>query len=177
MRMFYRLRQLWEIMFARPTASGLVLAQNILPPPLMELFSRLQPSEQAHCLRITSQLIEGGENNPDLLVAALLHDVGKSRFPLRVSERIIIVLGKAIFPKQACRWGQGQPAGWQRPFVIAEQHPAWGAEMAAQAGASAITVRLIRDHQEHPSMLAVPSEENQIEVLLLHRLQGLDNES
>jgi hypothetical protein len=176
MRMFYRLRQLWETMFARPTAPDLTLAQDVLAPPLMALFLRLQPSEQAHSLRILRLLLEQGENHLDLLVAALLHDVGKSRYPLHVWERILIVVGKALLPKQARRWGQGQPRGWQRAFVIAEQHPAWGAEMAGGAGASPLTVSLIRNHQEIPPPVHF-SEGPQIENLLLHRLQSLDDES
>jgi len=177
MRMFYRLRQLWETLHARPTIPDLALAQRVLAPPLMELFLHLQPGEQAHSLRILRQLLEQGENHPDLLAAALLHDVGKSRYPLHVWERVVIVVGKAVFPKQACRWGQGQPRGWQRAFVIAEQHPAWGAEMAGGAGASPLTVRLIRNHQETPPPLVDLAEAPQIENLLLHRLQRLDDES
>jgi putative nucleotidyltransferase with HDIG domain len=177
MRMFYRLRQLWESLHARPTAPDLALAQGVLAPPLMALFLRLQPSEQAHSLRILCLLLEQGENHPDLLAAALLHDVGKSRYPLYVWERVVIVLGKAVLPKQARRWGQAQPRGWQRPFVIAEQHPVWGAEMAGQAGASPLTVSLIRNHQEAPPPLVYRAEPPQIENLLLHRLQGLDDES
>jgi hypothetical protein len=177
MRMFYRLRQLWESLYARPTAPDLALALDVLAPPLMALFLRLQPSEQAHSLRILCQLLEQGENHPDLLVAALLHDVGKSRYPLHVWERILIVVGKALLPKQARRWGQGQPRGWQRAFVIAEQHPAWGAEMAGEAGASSLTVSLIRYHQENSPPLEHLAGTPPIENLLLYRLQYLDDES
>jgi len=177
MRMFYRLRQLWEVLHARPTASDLALAQGVLAPPLMALFLRLQPSEQTHSLRILCQLFKQGENHPDLLAAALLHDVGKSRYPLHGWERVMIVLGKAVLPKQTRRWGQGQPRGWPRAFVIAEQHPVWGAEMARGAGASPLTVSLIRHHQEVPPPVVCLAEPLQIENLLLHRLQGLDDES
>jgi hypothetical protein len=177
MRLLYRLSQFWEALVAKPTASGLALAQSILYGPLLELFLRLQPSEQAHSLRIACLLIGQNEDNPDLLVAALLHDVGKCRFPLRVWERVLIVLGKALFPEQARKWGKGHPYGWRRPFVVAEQHPDWGAEMAAQAGASALTVSLVRNHQEHLSVHSVSSEPDKTEALLLQRLQRLDNKS
>jgi len=177
MRMIYRLRQLWETLHARPTAPDLALAQGVLAPALIALFLRLQPSEQAHSLRILGRLLEQGENHPDLLAAALLHDVGKSRYPLQVWDRIVIVVGKAVLPKQARFWGQGQPRGWRRAFVIAEQHPVWGAEMAGGAGASPLTVSLIRNHQEITTPPGHLAETPQIENLLLHRLQRLDDES
>jgi hypothetical protein len=34
---------------------------------------------------------------------------------------------------------------------VAEKHPHWGAEMAAQAGASLLTVDLIKYHQVDPN--------------------------
>jgi len=138
----------------------------------MSLFNRMHDSEQAHSLRVYNQLLAQGEKDTDLLVAALLHDVGKSRHPLRLYERVVVVLAKALFPEQVKQWGQGDPGGWQRPFVIAEQHPAWGAEMAAQAGASPKAVALIYRHQEKLSGKADTHEDQ-----LLLRLQLLDEES
>jgi hypothetical protein len=37
-------------------------------------------------------------------------------------------------------------------------------------------VSLIRNHQEHPSIITLPSEPHQMEASLLQRLQRLDNE-
>ena len=79
------------------------------------------------------RLVDQDEHNPDLLAAALLHDVGKSRFPLRLWERVLIVSLKAFFPDRATRWGVGAAKGWRRALVVAAQHPTWGAEMARQA--------------------------------------------
>ena len=39
---------------------------------------------------------EQGEENPDLLTAALLHDSGKTRTPLRIWERVVVVIVNAI---------------------------------------------------------------------------------
>jgi len=118
-----------------------------------------------------------GEEQPDLLAAALLHDVGKSDHPLHIWERVVIVLGKAFFPGQVRRWGQGEPTGWRRPFVVAEQHPAWGADMAAEAGASPTTATLIRHHQD--LLVASGSQDTPPSpiTLLLLPLQALDNEN
>ncbi len=67
----------------------------------------------------------------------------------------MIVLLKAIFPKQAERLGGLEPTGWRRPLAVARQHPAWGAAMVAQSGGSDLLVELIRRHQdilpEHPA--------------------------
>jgi hypothetical protein len=60
----------------------------------------------------------------------------------------MIVLAKVFLPRQVSRWGSAQPTGWKWPFVVAQQHPAWGAEMVAGAGASDLLVELIRRHQE-----------------------------
>lgn len=179
--MLYRARQFWQAISAAPKAQDLELASRWLEPSLLALFLRLQPSEQAHSLSILRQLSEQGESEPDLMAGALLHDVGKVCCPLSVWERIIIVLGRAIFPSLVKKWGRGEPRGWRRPFVVAERHAVWGAELAAQAGASARTVRLIRCHQEIPAPSAevesAYSSSFSQEERWLRRLYTLDNQN
>lgn len=170
MRIGYRARQFWHAIRSEPDERALALAQELLSPPLLALFEQQQASEQAHCLRILTQLLEQGEDQPDLLAAALLHDAGKSRYPLKVWERVLVVLGRALLPRQAKRWGQGEARGWRRAFVVAEQHPAWGAEMASRAGASPLTTALILRHQQRPP---IPAETKEDRLLL--KLQWYDN--
>lgn len=190
MRALYRVRQFWHALVATPESEELAQARHFLTPALMELFLRLQPSEQAHSLWVYRQLREAGETNPDLLAAALLHDVGKSCHPLQLWERAAIVLGKALFPQKSRNWGQAEPQGWKRPFVVAAQHSVWGAEMAARAGASPMTVALIQRHQDAAqrsstggsateSIHSGQASLNPIspEEQLLSRLQLLDDES
>ena len=190
MRFIYRARQYWHALIDSPAPEDLEQARRILPTPLMDLFMQLQGSEQVHSLRIHERLQEQNEVNKDLLVAALLHDVGKIRYPLHLWERVLIVVSNSLFPEIVKTWGQGEPRGWRRSFVVAEQHPAWGAEMAAKAGASLMAVALIRRHQEKPANQIVkgdhandmlsgqPAEESTLlEDRLLSRLQNLDNES
>jgi hypothetical protein len=143
----------------------------------MELFGHMQSSEQAHSLLVFNQLLAQREMQEDLLGAALLHDVGKSRFPLRIWERVLIVLGKALVPERAADWGQGEPRGWKRPFVVAEKHPDWGAEMASAAGASPLAVSIIQRHQDvfDPAQRAHGGERS-LEDQLLYKLQEIDNE-
>ena len=178
MRVFYRARQFWLALRAQPTAQDLGQARGFVSAPLMALFNNLQPGEQAHGLHVLRKLLQQGETHPDLLAAALLHDVGKQRCALLLWERAMIVMARALCHEKAKRWGSGSAewdlkrATWRRPFIVAEQHPAWGAELARQAGASDLLVSLILRHQQplSPSLHSLEDE-------LLSKLQVLDDES
>jgi HD domain len=155
----YRVRQFWNALGAVPAQSDLELARKNLNSDQMALFRRMQPSEQAHSLAVMKRLLtetfqEDGSiksQRQDLLVAALLHDVGKCLYPLSLWERVLVVLGEWSFPGRVNQWGAGSPYGWRRAFVIAKQHPEWGAKLAMQAGSSTLTLELIRRHQDSPN--------------------------
>lgn len=186
----YRARQFWAALRATPDPANLQMAQTYLTARQMKLFESMQPSEQAHSLQVFKQLYDQAvqdpaqmeKDYPDLLVAALLHDVGKSCQPLHLWERVLIVLGRAFFPRQARQWGQPRVAveagtrgkqpwlEWRRPFIIAEQHPRWGAELAADAGASPLAISLILHHQQE--ITAPPTT---LEERFLLKLQSVDS--
>jgi HD domain len=148
LRARYRLRQaLWSLAGA-PAADDRVLAEGLLAPQLRSLFFRLSPPEQSHAVRVLQRLQQDGCRQPELLTAALLHDVGKTLYPLNLWERAAIILGHALVPGWAARAGEGQPHGWRRAFVVARHHPAWGATLAAEAGADSTVCALIRHHQD-----------------------------
>ena len=175
-RIGYRLRQFWRALYARPSGGDLETVSSLLTPAQMALFHQMHRSEQAHSIhvmRAVSQASQGIQDEPrrDLLRAALLHDVGKSRFPVRLWERAVIVLCKAFLPGEVERWGEAQPSGWRRAFVVAQQHPAWGAQMAAEAGVPPLVVALIRRHQDQP-----PNPGGGLEDRLLQFLQAADHE-
>ena len=146
----YRVSQFWDVLLNTQLKDDeLDLVASILTKPQLHLYNQLQNSEKMHALRVLKAVKEGGESHPDLLTAALLHDVGKSIYPLRLWERIIIVLGKRIFPHLSNKWGQSHPRGMARPFVIAQNHPRWGADLAEDAGSSSLAVALILNHENH----------------------------
>lgn len=180
-RIFYRIRQFRLALTAAPSAEDLELADMYLSPPLMALFMQMAKSEQAHSCTILRQLLEDGGDLNDLFVAALLHDVGKSRYPLSLWERVAVVLGKTFAHNFTGKWSQGEPRGWKRPFIVASNHAEWGAEMAQAAGASPLSAKIIKRHQE-PFDVQFIGETTQdgsplLEDLLLQRLIQLDNES
>ncbi|MDH5505733.1 MAG: HD domain-containing protein [Anaerolineae bacterium] len=174
-RSVYRVRQFWLALVGKPQPGQLDQAGQLLSPQQFELFQKMQASEQAHALHVLQQLQAQGHQEPDLLAAALLHDVGKVQSPLRIWQRVLIVLSTAIAPRWVLHWGRGAARGWRRPFVVAAQHPQWGAQMAAQAGLSALAVRLILRHQER--LPADAPAAHDIEDRLLRKLQAADNES
>ncbi len=147
-RLSYRARQLRMAFWGPKRQIQSVALQPYLSPVQIVLFQRLQASEQSHAARVFERLKAEGHSEPDLLAAALLHDIGKILSPLSIIERIVIVLGRRLFPAAVKRWGGGSPRGLRHAFVVAERHPRWGADLAAQAGASPRTVDLIARHQE-----------------------------
>jgi len=146
-RAAYRARQFLHALTARPGSEDLACVRSLLTPELYTLFLTLPPADRAHALRVQHRLRAHAENNPDLLAAGLLHDVGKAVLPLRLFDRVAVVLGQALLPMQARAWGAGDPAGWRRGFVVACRHAEWGATMVADAGGSPRLVTLVREHQ------------------------------
>jgi len=108
----------------------------------------------------------------DLAVAALLHDVGKSRYPLAVWQKTLAVLMRAFAPATFTRLSKnGSPRHvFERPFVVYVHHPAWSAEMLARTDASPDAVWLVAHHQSHGEDV----QRNDL-VPLLERLQRADD--
>jgi hypothetical protein len=144
----YRAAQFFAHLWPQPPGPAEQAAvAAILPPRLAALWARQGVAEQAHSLRVLAALRALGYNQPELLAAALLHDVGKTRAPMPLWGRVAVVLAGRLWPQAAARWGQGPPRGWRRPFVTAAQHPQWGADLVDSAGAHPVTVGLVRRHQ------------------------------
>ena len=144
----------------------------VLAPEELTLFQRFSLSDQQHGFRVLGTLHRAGYTQPALLKAALLHDVGKTRYELTVWERSLAVLLAMVWPQRVDVWGQGEAKGWQRPFVIKAQHPAWGAEMVAAIGGEALAVALIRRHQD-----VLPEADETEEDQLLRLLQWADDQN
>ncbi len=171
--MLYRVRQFWQALTEQPlTAAQFAPARRVLSASQLALFTRLQVSEQHHALRVLALIEAQGETTPDLLAAAVLHDIGKIRHPLRLWERVVIVLGRRFFPTAAHRWGQAAPRGLKRPFVVAHWHPHWGATLVKDAGASVELIQLVALHQA-----PIPKDLSDHMQNLLAILQQADHQS
>lgn len=165
----YRVWQFWQLLSKRISPEQQAEVRGWLSPALYDVFCKLNLAEQHHAYQVRTTLVAAGHTEPDLLTAALLHDVGKSQMPLAVWEKVAIVLGNRFFAQTAKAWGQNQVVSWwRRPFINAYQHPAWGADLVAGAGAPARVVELVRRHADKVTM-------NDPLFTLLSALQSADN--
>jgi hypothetical protein len=177
--MRYRARQFWHALTASPAPDSLARARRALSPAQYTLFTRLQPSEQAHALTVLDKVTQHSDH-PDLHTAALLHDIGKILRPLKLWERVYVVLAGGI------QWGNAGFAGGRAPkglrgphwlrsgqaLKVAALHPHWGADLAHKAGVTPLAAALIRRHQDAPN--GAPKN---LEDQLLAILQSADNDS
>lgn len=170
-RFAYRARQFWNALLKPEIHIPTGAIQPYLTPAELPLFRQMQPSEQRHSYLVFKRLRESGQTEANLLSAALLHDVGKILSPLSILDRVLIVVGRYLFPKASRRWGTGAPKGLRRPFVVAACHGEWGADLVEKAGGPALTVELIRRHHEPP----VKEPATRVEELLAD-LHAVDNE-
>jgi hypothetical protein len=191
MSAIYRVRQFAQAVGAwfRPGSADGDLVARYLTPQAYALFRTMPRYDQQHALRVACSLQEQGLADPDLLAAALLHDVGKSAscLPgapgrtnapkatrLRLWHRVATVLMRALWPGLLERIGRDKPGSWRRAFYVQQHHAALGADLALQAGCSARAAALIRDHEDVPARTATPGETGSPDPLLA-ALQAADS--
>lgn len=169
----YRLGQFWRLLTIRILPPGMwAEVTAVLTPAQQQLFRRLNGADQWHSVQVLRMLRHAGHTQHDLQVAALLHDVGKTCVKLTLWHRTLIVLAQVFLPGRLETWGRGDVQGWQRPFVVKAQHPAWSAEMAAEVDCTPLALSLIRRHQDKLPETAVSDEDQ-----LLRLLQWADDQN
>lgn len=136
-------RRFFGTLWARPSPADLAEAETVLGPTATRLFRAMSPADQWHALRVYHRIRGAGHDDPDLLQAALLHDVGKARAPLSVWHRVLVDLGSSYWPRALVVLEQRGPAGLRRSLAVALNHPALGAREAAALGLPPRVVALI----------------------------------
>ncbi len=154
----YRLRQVRQQlgMVAPLSEQELTEVAEHLAPAALRLFVSMSAADQRHSLRVCRGLAARGWSNPDMLIAALLHDVGKAEGRVPFWTRPVIVLASHCAPRLLTaltaypveEWGLPR---WRRSLSYAWWHAEVGADLAERAGVSADAVHYIRMHHRPDS--------------------------
>jgi len=142
---WYRAGQFFRALFARVRAQELEQVLRILTPAQFALFAAMQRSDQRHSLDVCNTLQRAGYDDPILLQASLLHDVGKAAARLSIGHRVAFVLIKRFAPDWLARLAR-DGKGWKAPFAVYAGHAQRSADWAAQAGSDPRVVACIRSH-------------------------------
>lgn len=117
-----------------------------LSPAQLNMFDAMHVADRRHGLDVVATLRADGSDDPDLLLAGLLHDAAKGA-------------DVGVWPRVA--WSLGAAFGWPVRRIAAlvpgldaqlarlDDHAELSARLAALAGCSSRTVELIR-HQDRP---------------------------
>ena len=147
-RILYRARQFWETLTARWRPRDEAYPAAHLSPTLLDLFLTMSPAEQHHGIALAKKLENAPAATPDLITAALLHDVGKTLAPPTLWERVAVVLVEHFAADPMDYLDKAWFWELKRAYVTRTHHAAWGAELAEKAGASPRAVALIRQHHD-----------------------------
>ncbi len=145
----YRGRQFFGSLRPRVDDTARNEAYALLNPGERALFESMTLRDQQHGLDVYTRLRDQGHGERDLLVAALLHDVGKGRIALW--HRVTYVVLENVAPGALARLVRpGDGPGWREALYRCLHHPELGARLAAEAGSSQRVVELIRSDGELP---------------------------
>lgn len=168
----YRARQFLGALGAQvdPVERAALLQAAHLPPALAALFVRMPRPYQWHALNVAQRV--QGAGDPILLQAALLHDIGKwdpvSGRRVTLLVRVVTVLahhlpgGSGLLHRLS--GGPPSPRSPRYPWYLQAQHARLGAALAAQGGAPAEVVALIR-HHEAPAPPLSPAQRTRLRTL------------
>jgi HD-like signal output (HDOD) protein len=142
--MIYRIHQFYQALRPKIGSEELQWAFDLLPPPAIQLFLRQSLAEQRHALDVALDLWSGSKDR-NLIIAALLHDCGKIKSPLNLLARIYIVVLQRT-PRKTWDFLLHSYPFFSSPLLTAQEHPAWGAELALELGLDSEIVELILNH-------------------------------
>lgn len=157
-RAIYRVRQFTRGLTAHVSVEERRSLGRYLSPGALALFERMPVDAQRHSLNVMQTLQSGGYDDPDLMAAALLHDVGKvaaddAGVHINLWMRGPLVLAEAFVPQFLAQQANDDPRrGWRYALHVHFAHPRIGAHWAKEAGCDELVCWLIEHHQDKMSL-------------------------
>lgn len=109
------------------------------------LFYQMAPPYQRHSFVVYGKLVVDGCDDPEVLRAGLLHDVGKGNVAL--PYRVAVVLLDAFCPRLLeALSAESESRSWRHPFYVAARHAELGALKLTGAGCGGRLVEIVRTH-------------------------------
>jgi hypothetical protein len=124
-------------------------ALSYLTPVQRARFEQMPAFDQQHLCRVANFLIANGVTDSDVVVAGLLHDIGKcdGQRCVRLPDRVGKVVLKRFFPGMLANVADEYPTGRFSGLALTVRHPEIGSAIARELGCSERTCWLIRFHE------------------------------
>ena len=131
----HRVGQLVAHVRARVDPVEEAFVQRVLQPRAHALFATMPIADRRHGLDVAERLLAQGQDDPDLLAAALLHDAAKGH-RMRLWHRVTGVLLEALAPSILRRLARRDHESWRHPFHLYLHHEGMSADLVDAAGCS-----------------------------------------
>ncbi len=146
--MLHRLGQGLRAVLAFATSPDLDLAGRYLTQRELAAFTRMSRADQLHSLNVLRSVLRAEPAAPAVLTAAaLLHDVGKSRYHLAVWQKTLAVLMLRFAPGLSQKLSHEESfSKWRALFVVRRNHPKWSGELLRECGSDTVVIWLAENH-------------------------------
>jgi hypothetical protein len=143
----HRVAQFFGHLTARVDPGEVEVARRLLPETAWPLFAAMPTADRRHALDVVARLAAAGQEDRDLLAAALLHDAAKGH-RMRLWHRVGGVLLERLAPRALARLASSDRGSWRYPFHLYLHHAALSADAALVAGCNPRVAAFIRGSSE-----------------------------
>ncbi len=142
-----------------PPARDQVWVESMLTPPEFRLWLRQSRADRSHSLRVArrAESALGNKATDQVIVAALLHDVGKTTCGLGTFGRVAATLvSLCLRRRKVVKW-KGQP-GWQGRIGKYIAHPEIGAQLLEGTQSDSLVITWAGEHYLPLKKTTLPRE-------------------